>query len=210
MCFETIFIDLDDTLYPATCGLYSVLSKRMELYMVERMKIPPETAPVIRKDLFQKFGTTFRGLSTVYKINEEDFMDYVHNIPLSPFLRENPELRETLELYPQRKVIFTNADTPHAKRVIKALGLDGLFEQIIDIHDIDPFYKPQVEAFQKALQLAGVTHPEDCVMIDDTKRNLLGAKAAGLFTIQAGVIDRPDEIDASVMTLLDLPSVIPV
>jgi pyrimidine 5'-nucleotidase len=210
MCFETIFIDLDDTLYPATCGLYSVLSKRMELYMVERMQISPETAPKIRQDLFQKYGTTYRGLTAVYKINEDDFMDYVHNIPLSPYLHENLELRETLELYPQRKVIFTNADTPHAKRVIKALGLEGLFEQIIDIHDISPYYKPQMEAFQKALQLAGVKNPGDCVMIDDTKRNLLGAKEAGLFTIQAGVRDRPTEVDAAIMTLLDLPNVIPV
>lgn len=210
MCFETIFIDLDDTLYPATCGLYPVLSKRMELYMVERMKIPPETAPIIRQDLFQKYGTTYKGLTAVYKIDEEDFMNYVHNIPLSSFLHESPELRETLELYPQRKVIFTNADAPHAKRVIKALGLEGLFSQIIDIHDITPYYKPQVEAFQKALHLAGVKNPEDCVMIDDTKRNLLGAKEAGLFTIQAGVKDRPSEVDASIVTLLDLPSVIPV
>lgn len=210
MCFETIFIDLDDTLYPSTCGLFPVLSKRMEMYMVDKMGLSPEIVPDLRKELFYKYGTTFRGLTAVYHIDEEEFLDFVHNIPLSPYLHPDPVLRETLELYPQRKVIFTNADTNHAKRVIHAMDLDGIFESIIDIRDITPFYKPQVEAFKKAMQLAHIVDPGECVMIDDTQRNLLGAREAGLFTIQIGVEDCPPDIDASIINLLDLPSVIPV
>ena len=210
MCFETIFIDLDDTLYPSTCGLFTVLRNRIELYMVEKMNLPPEIVPDLRKELFLKYGTAFRGLSINYHINEEEFMDFVHNIPLSPYLHPDPVLRETLELYPQRKVIFTNADTNHAKRVIHAMDLDGIFDSIIDIHDIAPFYKPQVEAFEKAMQLAQIVDPGECVMIDDTQRNLLGAREAGLFTIQIGVEDCPPDIDTSIVTLLDLPSVIPL
>jgi pyrimidine 5'-nucleotidase len=118
-------------------------------------------------------------------------------------------MRATLELYQQRKVIFTNADTNHANRVIVTLGLEGVFDQIIDIRDISPFCKPQVEAFKKALEIAQVADPSECVMIDDASRNLLAASEAGLFTIQVGVEDCPAGIDASILSLLDLPSVIP-
>jgi putative hydrolase of the HAD superfamily len=210
MVFETLFFDLDDTLYPATNGLWETLRNRIELYMVEIMKLPPEIVPDLRKELFLKHGTTLRGLSQEYHINEQDFLDFVHDVPLTKYLQPDPNLRKTLELYPQKKVIFTNADTNHANRVIFTLGLEGLFDQIIDVRDIHPYCKPQIEAFQQALIIAHVNNPQECVMIDDAPRNLLAAKEVGLFTIQIGVEDCPPDIDASIGSLLDLPSVIPV
>jgi pyrimidine 5'-nucleotidase len=210
MVFETLFFDLDDTLYPSTNGLWQTLRNRIELYMVEVMKLPPEIVPNLRKELFLKHGTTLRGLAIEYQINEQEFLDFVHNVPLTNFLQPDPNLRSTLGLYPQKKVIFTNADANHANRVINTLGLAGVFDQIIDIRDIRPYCKPQIEAFQQALSLAHVHDPHDCVMIDDARRNLLGAKEIGLFTIQIGVEDCPQDIDASIVSLLDLPSVIPV
>ena len=210
MVFEALFFDLDDTLYPSTNGLWQTLRNRIELYMVEVMKLPPEIVPNLRKELFLKHGTTLRGLAVEYQINEQEFLDFVHNVPLKDFLQPDPNLRSTLGLYPQKKVIFTNADANHANRVINALGLAGIFDQIIDIRDIRPYCKPQIEAFQQALLLAHVRDPHECVMIDDARRNLLGAKEMGLFTIQIGVEDCPPDIDASIVSLIDLPSVIPV
>jgi putative hydrolase of the HAD superfamily len=210
MVFETIFIDLDDTLYPSSNGLWQTLRNRIELYMVEIMKLPPEIVPSLRKELFLKHGTTLRGLSEIYKIDEQEFLDFVHNVPLTQYLRPDPDLRETLAQYPQRKVIFTNADTNHANRVIVTLGLEGIFDQIIDVRDIRPYCKPQPEAFQIALKLANVLNPQDCVMIDDSRPNLIGARDAGLFTIQIGTEERAPEVDACILSLLDLPNVIPV
>jgi pyrimidine 5'-nucleotidase len=210
MIFDTIFFDLDDTLYPSTNGLRQILRNRIELYMMEIMKISPEIVPNLRKELFLKYGTSLRGLSTEYSINEQEFLDFVHDVPLKNYIQPDPNLRMTLELYPQKKVIFTNADTNHANRVIGILGLEGVFDQIIDIRDIHPYCKPQIEAFQKALLLARVNDPHECVMIDDAHRNLLSAKEMGLFTIQIGLDDCPPNIDASIITLIDLPSVIPV
>jgi putative hydrolase of the HAD superfamily len=208
MHFEVFFIDLDDTLYPVATGLWEAIRLRIEKYMIEQMGFPAEIVPDLRKELFLKHGTTMRGLQQSYHVNEQDFLDYVHDVPLADYLQPDPTLRETLNKYPQRKIIFTNADSNHANRVIVSLGLEGCFDQIIDIRDIRPYCKPQLEAFQKAMQLAGVRDPQQCVMIDDAQRNLLAAKAAGLFTIQISEKDPPSGIDAVISSLADLPSVI--
>jgi putative hydrolase of the HAD superfamily len=113
-----------------------------------------------------------------------------------------------LESYSQRKVIFTNADTNHANRVISALGLEGCFDQIVDIRDIHPYCKPQPEAFEMALQLIGIQNRQTCIMFDDAPRNLLTAKSAGLFAVLIGASNCPDRIDAAIPSLLELPTVI--
>jgi len=208
MYFKALFFDLDDTLYPSTNGLWDALRHRIDLYMIEKMKLPPEIVPDLRKDLFLKHGTTLRGLEEVYHINQQDFLDYVHDVPLKDYLLPNPELCQILAAYSQYKVIFTNADSNHANRVITTLGLEGCFDQIIDIRDIHPYCKPQHEAFLKALQLANIQNPQDCVMIDDAGRNLITAKEFGMFTIQIGNADRLPEIDAMIPSLLELPEII--
>jgi len=210
MVFKVLFFYLDDTLYPSTSGIWGALQKRIELYMTDVMKFSAEIVPGLRKELFLKHGTTLRGLQREYQVDTQEFLDFVHDIPLGNYLKPDPRLQKTLSLYPQRKVIFTNADTNHANRVIVTLGLEGCFDQIIDIRDIYPYCKPQIEAFQKALQLAGVEDPEECIMIDDAPRNLLAAKTLGLFTIQIGTESCQPEIDASISSLMELPRVFPI
>ncbi|MEA5078940.1 MAG: pyrimidine 5'-nucleotidase [Anaerolineaceae bacterium] len=209
MCFETLFFDLDDTLYPPTSGLWDAIGERIETFMREYVHIPAAEVHDLRTELFLQYGSTMKGLVKLYGIKEQDFLDYVHDVPLTRFIFPNPDLRQTLMKYPQRKVIFTNADTNHANRVLNAIGLQGIFEQIIDIRAIHPFCKPQVEAFTAAMQLAGIQDPQNCVMIDDSANNLRAARQAGLFTIQTGVESCPEGIDAAVLTVLDLPDVIP-
>jgi putative hydrolase of the HAD superfamily len=210
MCFEVLFFDLDDTLYPSAAGLWEAIRRRIDLYMIERMNLPEEIVPELRKELFLKHGTTMRGLEARYRIDEQDFLDFVHDLPLKEYLEPDPLLRSTLELYPQRKVIFTNADTNHANRVILALGLEGCFDQIVDIRDIRPYCKPQLEAFTKALELAGVNEPGKSVMIDDAPRNLLAAREAGLFTIQIINGEPSEGIDVAISSLRELPRVLAV
>jgi FMN phosphatase YigB (HAD superfamily) len=66
------------------------------------------------------------------------------------------------------------------------------------------------EAFQLALQAAGVSKPSDCVMIDDSEQNLRAAHDLGMVTIRVGTEEHADFIDAAIHTIHDLPLVIPV
>jgi putative hydrolase of the HAD superfamily len=210
MCFKVLFIDLDDTLYPPAAGLWEAIRVRIDLYMTQRMKLPAEIVPTLRKELFLKHGTTMRGLQAQFQIDEKDYLDFVHDVPVADFLTPDPALRCMLEKYPQRKVIFTNADTNHANRVILSLGLEGCFDQIIDIRDIDPYCKPQLQAFTRAMELAGVNNPAECVMIDDAQRNLQTAHDLGLYTIKIGSDGCPAGIDAAIQSMADLPKVLPL
>lgn len=210
MIFEAMLFDLDDTLYPSTTGVWDALGVRIDRYMHEKVHIPKEEVPELRRALFQQYGTTMRGLVQLYQVDAQDYLDFVHDIDLSKYLRRDDSLRDTLSLYPQRKIIFTNASINHAQRVISQLGLDGLFEKIVDIQSISPYCKPMPAAYQKAFEIAGIHSPEDCVMIDDSASNLRVARELGMFAVHVGAEDRADRADASIVSLLDLPSVVPV
>lgn len=209
MRFETLFFDLDDTLYLPTSGIWEAIGDRMVQYMISKLDIPQISAPAERERLFHTHGTTMRGLVAEYHINETDFLEFVHDIPIDQYLSKDLVLREMLEQYPQRKVIFTNADTGHAHRVLNALGIQDLFEQIIDIRSINPWCKPQAEAFAKAIDMAGVNNPTKCVMLDDALRNLVTAHDFGLYTVHVGAQEIIEPVDAAIMTLEDLPRVLP-
>ena len=210
MNFEAMFFDLDDTLYPSTSGVWEAIGRRMDNYMSELLKFDPEQVHLLRARLFKQYGTTLRGLKVEYNIDEVAFLEYVHDIPLEQYLRPDKDLLDTLNLYSDRKIIFTNASLEHARRVISILGLDGVFNQIIDISRFFPACKPMPESFQRTFEIAGIQDPGSCVFIDDSPRNLDAASQFGIFTIQVGTHTRSAAADATVVSLLDLPSVIPV
>jgi len=210
MRYSTLFFDLDDTLYPADSGLWPVLRERITLYMHEKLGLTWQEIPSLRQRLYQTYGTSLRGLKALYNIDEQDYLDFVHDVPLHRFIHPIPHLRETIQSYPQRKFIFTNADCNHAGRVIKTLDLEGCFEKIIDIHTIAPYCKPMTQAYHIAMQEAGETDPRKCVLIDDTVENLAEARRLGFFTIRVGRDEAPDEYDISLNVLLEIRQVLPL
>jgi pyrimidine 5'-nucleotidase len=210
MSFETMFFDLDDTLYPNTSGVWQAIGVRMDDYIVENLNIQPQNVKTLRESLFKEYGTTLRGLSSLYGINARHFLDYVHDIPLHQYLRADTALVDAMTHYPSRKIIFTNANQAHAERVISILGLQGVFSDIIDILQVSPYCKPLPEAYEKAIKISGISDPGKCVMVDDSSRNLKTASEMGFFTIQVGTETRSPYADAAILSLADLPDVIPV
>ncbi|MBE0683941.1 MAG: pyrimidine 5'-nucleotidase [Anaerolineales bacterium] len=183
MRFTTIFFDLDDTLYPPESGLWKAIKERMNNYMRDRMDIPEHEIPILREKYFMQYGTTMRGLQANHNIDSDDFLTYVHDLPLKEYLTPNPTLRSVLASLPTRNLIFTNADINHAKRVLAALELNDLFDTIVDVNTVAPYCKPMPESFQIAMKIAGESDPSKCVMIDDLHRTTRAAREAGLFSI---------------------------
>lgn len=210
MCFEVMFFDLDETLYPSSTGIWEAIGVRMDTYIIDHLGIEVNGVSAFRENLFQCYGTTLRGLREEYGIDENEFLAFVHDIPLNQYLKVDSKLIGVLELLPSQKVIFTNADTKHAMRVLQTLGVNTFFGQVIDIHRIHPYCKPMIEAFQLALQAAEVNVPANCVMIDDNERNLRVAHDLGMYTIRVGSAERSVFIDAAIPSIHDLPLAIPV
>ncbi len=208
MAFTTFFIDLDDTLYPSSSGLWKAIRQRIDLFVAKKLDLPAGEASALRQGLFREYGTTLRGLQAMYQVDEEEYLNFVHDVPLSSYIGPDPALRAMLLAYPQRKVIFTNAHTAHARRVTMTLGIDDCFERIIDIHAIQPYCKPMPEAFQAAFDLLGVD-PRESVLIDDTLANLVTAKTFGMRTVW--ITEKPPEpaADNLIPFLCQLPSVLP-
>ena len=195
MRFSTIFFDLDDTLYPASTGLWKAIKERMNLYMVDCMGMDEKDVPALREKYYKMYGTTLRGLQERHNVDVEEYLAYVHDLPLKDYLTPNPLQREIIASLPTRNLVFTNADINHARRVLSILELDDLFATIIDVNEVAPYCKPMPESFAIAQELADEPDPRKCVMIDDLPRTTRAALEAGMASILYGT-EEPTE-DAS-------------
>jgi pyrimidine 5'-nucleotidase len=208
MRFTTIFFDLDDTLYPSHVGLWSAIKARMNDYMEERLKIPPAEIPALREKYYLQYGTTLHGLQKHHHVDVQEYLAYVHDLPLADYLTPDSAVRSIIASLPTRNLIFTNADVHHAERVLAALNLRDLFTAIVDVNAIDPYCKPMPESFDIAMKTAGETDPSHCVMIDDLARTTRAAKQAGLSSILYGGAMVNGDADASLSDWNELAGIL--
>jgi len=210
MSYSTLFFDLDDTLYPNACGLWSAIRERMGLYMVERLGLPADRVPEMRRCYFEHYGTTLRGLQIHHQVDADEYLAYVHDLPLDDYLHPSPEVYELIRSLPQRRYIFTNADANHARRVLQQLALQDLFPAIIDIRAMEWVCKPDEAAYRAALKLAGDPDPQACLMIDDSPANLAPARRLGLTTVLVSAKDGQHPAATHIISsLLELRSNVP-
>jgi putative hydrolase of the HAD superfamily len=183
--FRCIFFDLDNTLYPKSSGVMQAIGDRMNLFMIERLDIRPAEVRQIRDDFLKAFGTTLNALRRYYTVDPDEFLNFVHDLPLDRHLQYEPALDRMLERLDLRKIVFTNADAKHARRVLSRLGIMRHFESIIDIHLLDFVNKPDRRAYLKALDFAAA-RPDECILIEDSRKNVLPAAELGITTVMVG------------------------
>lgn len=205
MPFTTIFFDLDDTLYPASSGLWTTLKRRMTQYMIERMKIPEADVPRLRESYFRTYGTTLRGLQANHAIDTEEYLAYVHDVLPGDYIRPDPVQQSVLAALPTRNLIFTNADANHARRVLRTLQIEQHFADIIDVNRMEPYCKPSREAFALALEASGEGDPAKCMMIDDLPHTTRAAREFGLYAVLFGATSPGEDADAACSDWAQLP-----
>ncbi len=208
MQYKTLFIDLDDTVYPAETGLWELIKQRISLYMHEKLGMSWAEIPALRNNYYRNYGTTMRGLMADFDIDKEEYLLFVHNVPIEEYLKPDPELHRALQSLPQKKVIFTNADAPHALRVMNALGITDCFEKTIDILTLFPHCKPLPEAYHIALECAGEKDASRCAFLDDSVSNLAAARQIGFYSIRVGSEETGEGYDAGINRLHDIGKVI--
>jgi putative hydrolase of the HAD superfamily len=208
MTYSTLILDLDDTLYPSSTGIWDLIGDRINLFIHERIGMPANQVSEKRERLFHQYGTTLRGLQIEYGIDPQEYLDFVHQVPIEEILSPDPALNQLLTSIPLTRWIFTNASRAHAERVLGALQIDSPFAGIIDILDIAPFCKPMPEAFELAFRKAAITDPKNCILVDDTPRNIAAARSLGLYTIQVGIQPAPDA-HAHISSIHQLSQVLP-
>jgi pyrimidine 5'-nucleotidase len=184
--FTTVFFDLDDTLYPASSGVWQMIKMRMNAYMRDVLGFPEAEIPALRERYFTQYGTTLRGLQAHHTVDRAHFLAYVHDIPLREYLTPDPAQRSVIAGLGTRNLVFTNSDAAHARRVLTVLELEDLFEAVVDVNAVEPHCKPMPGAFEIALCTAGESDPSRCVMIDDLPRTTRAARELGLLALLYG------------------------
>jgi putative hydrolase of the HAD superfamily len=188
---QFLLFDLDETLYPRSAGMFREVGRRIHHYL-EQMGIPKEEVRQVRQQYYQRYGTTLRGLQLHHQVDTDDYLDYVHSFDVATYIRPNSTLDEVLSELPYEKIIFTNATTEYAWRVLTLLGVDHHFEQIFDIRAIRFYCKPHPIAFRIVLEELATTGPQ-CLLIDDNLRNLQTAKEMGMRTVLVDGPTKPHE-----------------
>jgi putative hydrolase of the HAD superfamily len=203
-----VFFDLDDTIYPSSTGLWLAIRARMNAFIRDRLNIAEDEIPALREQYFLQYGTTLRGLEARHGVDAQDFLHYVHDLPLREYLKPDPLQRAVIQSLRTRKLVFTNADAGHAARVLAALHLDDCFELIVDVNSVAPYCKPMPESFRIAMQLADEPDPSRCVLIDDLPSTTRAARSEGFHTILYGAAEPRSDADAAFVKWKDLPTVL--
>jgi putative hydrolase of the HAD superfamily len=177
-----IIFDLDDTLYPSDTGLMREIGRRIQMWLCDYLGLTWEEAIVRRREYFHRYGTTLGGLMAEHGMGAHDYLVFVHDVPVEEYLDPNPALAAMLDVVPLRKAIYTNATSEYGWRVLRALGVADHFEQVIGIEEVGLRNKSHHDAYERTLALLNVQGRE-CIMVEDTARNLRPARGLGLTTV---------------------------
>jgi len=173
--------DLDNTLYPAECGLFVQVDARMTAFVQDLLGLDFESARKLQKDYYRDHGTTLNGLMRVNGVDPEEFLASVHDIDLSA-LQPDQSLADGLARLPGRRFVFTNGCCKHAERVLARLGLDSSFNDIWDIRTTKFRPKPDADSYRTVMAEAGFDG-DKCAMFEDVARNLVPAHSLGWTTV---------------------------
>ena len=178
---EWLCLDLDNTLYPLSNGLWAVIDDRIQEFVAQALGLPKEEARRVQKQYWRRYGTTLAGLMAEHGVEPGPYLAFVHNFDVSPYMGPNPRLRALLKALPQRKLIFTNASSEHAHNVLRVLQVEDCFEYVIGVEEVDYIPKPDPRAYELCRAKTGVA-PTVSMFVDDLPENLKPAKGMGMVT----------------------------
>ena len=182
--FQNWIFDLDNTLYDINLGLFKKISNRITDFIMSKYSLDIDQAKKIQKEYYLKYGLTLRGLIVEKKLEPEEFLDYVHDVE-HPELKKNDQLISKIRILEGKKIIFTNATSKHAKKILKILELEDDFDQIIDIKDLEYIPKPDKRSYKKLLECLNLNKEnlDKTIFFEDTVKNLIPAKELGITTV---------------------------
>lgn len=177
-----IIFDLDETLYSRDVGLMQEIGRRITQWVHQSLGLTPEEAIILRKTYLQKYGTTLAGLIAEHRVDVEAYLAFVHDVPVEQYLHPDPALAAMLSAIPLHKVIFTNATSEYAWRVLQTLGVADQFEQVVGIREVGLCNKPRPQAYRRLLRRLQIQGP-NCILVEDRAVNLLPGKQLGMVTV---------------------------
>lgn len=178
---EAWIFDLDHTLYTLDAAQHRAMEERICVFVQRHFGLPRDPAWDIQKRYLREYGSTLAGLVRHDGVDPDIYHDAVNDLAALA-LKGDANLRAALVRLPGRRLVFTNNCGRYAAGVLKALGIDDLFETIVDAKALGYVPKPQEPAYEALLALGNFT-PQRAALFDDSVRNLVPARARGMTTV---------------------------
>jgi putative hydrolase of the HAD superfamily len=203
MTITTIIFDVDDTLYDVATGFTKSRTGDVVFdFMVEKLGfVDPMSARTVWVDYFRRYHSTAKALLVAQRegqfppnapqFDPLDLADYwVDHLDYGLLGGVKPNVMQDLaELLSAglQLVAFSNGPRQYVKKVLTELGLwNTVFTEttLFAVDDVLPHCKPEAEAFQVLFDRLGVTDPStQCVMVEDSMKNIRQAKRLGMKTV---------------------------
>ena len=142
-------------------------------YIATHLSLSAADADQLHQKYYQQYGLAIEGLVRHHKIDPIEYNRKVDDaLPLASVLSPDPQLRKLLLDIDRSKIrlwLFTNAYVNHARRVLKLLAVDDLFEGLTycDYGAERIICKPHKDMYDKAQREAGVSSPEKCYFVGE-------------------------------------------
>ncbi|KAJ1673957.1 suppressor of deletion of TFIIS [Spiromyces aspiralis] len=164
-----LFLDIDNCLYSPDYNIHIMMSESHD------WRRQPRHTEELCLHYYVEYGLAIRGLIKFHHKNVD------LSLPLEDILKDDPVLRDMLERIDARIWAFTNANLPHAQRVLKCLGISHLIEGITycNYSEVNFPCKPGKDAYLRALEHSGAKPGQKCYLVDDSAKNIIVAREMG-------------------------------
>lgn len=176
--------DLDNTLHDAGAWVFAQMNDTMRTYVVDTLGVTPAVADDLRDTYWRRYGSTMLGLVRHHAVSPAHFLHETHRFPgLEERVTGHRHDLAAVARLRGRRVLLTNAPRAYAMRVLGALGIVQLFDEILSIEDMRMFGhwrpKPDTRMLRHVAARLGV-HPSQCVLVEDSLDNVLAARRVGM------------------------------
>ena len=201
--------DLDNTLHDARVHIFPSMHTQIQDFLKKQFGLDDEGASRMRRDFWQRYGTTLRGLVRHHGVHPRDFLAETHVFPeLADMVVHENALKHALQLLGGTKLVFSNAPRHYVGQVLRAIGLDRYFDGVYSIEDARYRGKPALHGFHYLLRKHHLD-PHRCAFIDDVLENLRTAHRLGMSTVWVSAERRRIAfVDLRVRSVIDLPRLV--
>jgi pyrimidine and pyridine-specific 5'-nucleotidase len=151
--------------------VHDMMVQLIDQYFVTHLNLPWEEAVKLHKEYYTNYGLALEGLVRHHQINPLDFNAKVDDaLPLEGVIKRDDELRALLEDIDRSRVtlwLLTNAYVTHARRVVRLLGVEDIFDGLTycDYSENPLVSKPEAAMYAKAMRAAGVDDVSRCFFV---------------------------------------------
>ena len=198
--------DLDNTLHDARVHIFPSMHTQIQDFLKKQFGLDDEGASRMRRDFWQRYGTTLRGLVRHHGTDPRRFLAETHVFPeLADMVVHENAVKHALARLGGTKLVFSNAPRHYVAEVLRAIGLARHFDAVYTIEDTGYRGKPHAWGFHRLLRKHDLD-PHRCAMIDDILDNLRAAHRLGMSTVWVNPERRRvPYVDLRITSVTELP-----